>query len=137
MLKPKQIKYLKHHRGRKTGCIQIKNKKRFGVFCLQAHSAFWLTAKQLESTRRSILRVLKKEGKLWTLVFPQKSVTTRTVESRMGAGKGNVSHWVAVIKPGTIIFELSNISQILLKKVITIATQKLPIKLNLILASAL
>lgn len=132
MLKPKQIKFLKQHRGRKTGKLSSKIKKNFGDFTLEAQEAFWLTAKQIEATRRTIMRAIKKEGKLWTIIFPHKPITMRTVESRMGAGKGSVSHWVAVIKPGTRLFEISGVSQIVIKKAFKAAAQKLPIKTKII-----
>lgn len=130
MLKPKQTKYLKQHRGRKTGRVYQQTIPHFGSILLQAQQAFWLTAQQLEATRRAIMKLLKKEGKLWITIFPHKPVTMRTVESRMGAGKGNVSHWVAVIKPGTIIFELSKVSPILLKKIMYVTNHKLPFKIK-------
>lgn len=132
MLKPKQTKYIKQHRGRKTGKITRPNKNHLGEFCLQSKEAFWLTSKQIEATRRAIIRCIKKEGRLFICVFPHKPITTRTVESRMGAGKGNLNHWVAVIKPGTILFEIAGVSLRLLKKVVIIASQKLPIQIKLI-----
>lgn len=131
MLKPKQIKYLKQHRGRKTGKILVQNKKYFGEFMLQAQEAFWLTAKQIEATRRIIMREIKKEGKLWVLIFPHKPITIRTVDSRMGAGKGTINHWVAVIKPGTNLFAIANVSDDVIKKAFISASHKLPIRIQL------
>lgn len=132
MLKPKQTKYIKQHRGRKTGKKFINNKLSFGKFALQAKEAFWLTSKQIEATRRTIIRYIKKEGKLWLMIFPHKPITTRTVESRMGAGKGTVNHWVAVIKPGMRLFEIANISYKKAKKVLNAAAAKLPLRIELI-----
>ena len=102
MLLPKRTKFRKSHRGRLKGIATRANKVVFGEFGLQALEPTWITSRQIEATRRSITRYVRKTGKIWIRIFPDKSVTERAAESRMGAGKGAVAYWVAVVKPGTI-----------------------------------
>ena len=104
MLSPKRTKFRKHHRGRMRGKAYRNNKISFGEYALQSQEPGWLTSRQIEATRRTITRSIKRGGKLWITVFPDKTVTARAAESRMGSGKGAVDYWVAVIKPGTILF---------------------------------
>ena len=127
MLKPKKLKFNKQHRGRLKGNYSSKTQIYFGQYALQAQESCWLTAKQIEATRRVIIRLIKREGKLWLRIFPHKPITTRVSESRMGSGKGAVTHWVSVIKKGVILFEISSISLILAKEVLTRAAHKLPL----------
>ena len=107
MLLPKRTKFRKMHRGRLKGVATRSNKVVFGEYGLQALEPTWITSRQIEATRRSITRYVRKTGKIWIRIFPDKSVTERAAESRMGAGKGALAYWVAVIKPGTILFEIN------------------------------
>ena len=128
MLSPKRTKFRKQHRGRMRGKAYRNNKISFGEYALQAQEPTWLTSRQIEATRRTITRSLKRGGKLWITVFPDKPVTARAAESRMGSGKGALDYWVAVIKPGTIIFELAGVSPELARNAMKLASYKLPIK---------
>ena len=128
MLSPKRTKFRKQHRGRMKGKAYRNNKLSFGQYGLQAQEPVWLTSRQIEATRRTITRSLKRGGKLWITVFPDKPVTARAAESRMGSGKGAVDYWVAVIKPGTILFELANVPPELAKRAMQLASYKLPVK---------
>ena len=132
MLLPKRTKFRKMHRGRLTGIATRANTIVFGDFGLQALEPVWLTSRQIEATRRSITRAVKRSGQVWIRVFPDKSVTERAAESRMGAGKGGVSYWVAVIKPGTILFELNGLNTELDHQVLKLAAYKLPIKTKVV-----
>ena len=111
MLSPKRTKYRKFHRGRMRGKATRGNTVVFGDYGLQALEPTWITSRQIEATRRTITRYTKRGGKLWIKIFPDKTVTARAAESRMGSGKGAVDYWVAVVKPGTVIFELAGVSQ--------------------------
>lgn len=128
MLSPKRTKFRKQHRGRMKGKACRNNTISFGDYALQAQEPTWLTSRQIEATRRTITRSLKRGGKLWITVFPDKPVTARAAESRMGSGKGAVDYWVAVIKPGTILFELAGVSPELAKNAMKLASYKLPIR---------
>ena len=133
MLSPKRTKFRKAHRGRMTGEASRGNKVNFGKYALQALEPSWITARQIEATRRSITRYTKRGGKLWIMVFPDKPVTARAAESRMGSGKGAVDYWVAVVKPGTILFELDGVPPKLAEQAMKIAAYKLPIKTKFII----
>lgn len=128
MLSPKRTKYRKMHRGRLKGKACRNNKLDFGTYGIQALEPVWLTSRQIEAVRRTISRYTKRTGKLWIKVFPDKSVTARAEESRMGSGKGAVEYWVVVIKPGTILFELGGVTKEIAMKALRIACYKLPIK---------
>ena len=128
MLEPKRTKFRKQHRGRMRGQAERGKTTVFGDFALQALQPCWLTAKQIEAGRRVITRYTKREGKLWIRVFPDKPVTMRPAETRMGSGKGAPSHWVAVIKPQKIIYEIKGVSEKTARKAMKIASYKLPIK---------
>lgn len=128
MLSPKKTKYRKMHRGRLKGKATRGNKISFGQFALQALEPAWITSRQIEATRRTITRYTKRGGKLWITIFPDKPVTARAAESRMGSGKGAVDYWVATIKPGSILFELTGVSLLTAKQAMTIAAYKLPVK---------
>lgn len=132
MLFPKRTTFRKHHRGRLKGKASQGNKICFGDYALQALEPTWLTSRQIEATRRTITRYTKRGGKLWINVFPDKPVTFRATESRMGSGKGAVEYWVAVIKPGKILFEISNVPYDIAKSAFKIAAYKLPIKTKFI-----
>jgi large subunit ribosomal protein L16 len=132
MLSPKRTKFRKPHRGRLRGTATRGNKIVFGDYGLQALEPIWLTSRQIEATRRSITRFVKRSGKLWIRVFPDKSITVRAVESRMGSGKGAPDYWVAVIKPGHVLFEISGVSQNIAYQALKNASYKLPIKTKFI-----
>lgn len=128
MLSPKRTKFRKQHRGRLTGKASRGNTISFGDYAIQALEPTWLTSRQIEATRRTITRYTKRGGKLWITIFPDKPITARAAESRMGSGKGAVDYWVAVVKPGHILFELSGVPLKLAKEALEIASYKLPIK---------
>ena len=132
MLSPKRTKFRKQHRGRMTGIAYRNNKISFGDFGLQSQEPGWITSRQIEATRRTISRSIKRGGKLWITIFPDKPVTARAAESRMGAGKGAVEYWVAVIRPGTILFELAGVTTDLAQSAMKLAAYKLPIKTKFI-----
>jgi large subunit ribosomal protein L16 len=132
MLSPKRTKYRKHHRGRMRGKAYRNNTISFGDYALQSQECGWITSRQIEATRRTITRSIKRGGKLWITIFPDKPVTARAAESRMGSGKGAVDYWVAVIKPGTIMFELAGVPLDVATKAMRLAAYKLPVKTNFI-----
>ena len=131
MLLPKRTKFRKQHRGRLKG-ISTADKLVFGDFGLQALEPVWLTSRQIEATRRSLTRYVRRTGKIWIRVFPDKPITERAAESRMGAGKGAVDFWVAVVKPGAILFEISGLNREMAFKVLKLATYKLPVKVKIL-----
>ena len=111
MLSPKRTKYRKYHRGRMRGTKTRGNEICFGNFGLQALEPTWITSRQIEAARRTITRYTKRGASLWIRIFPDKTVTARAAESRMGSGKGAVDYWVAVVKPGTILFEIGSVPE--------------------------
>ena len=128
MLMPKRTKFRKFQRGRNRGKAQSGNQISFGEFGLLATEACWLTQRQIESARRAMTRYIKRGGKVWIRVFPDKSVTKIPQETRMGKGKGQPEYWVAVVKPGHVLFELSGVSEEVAKEALRLASHKLPIK---------
>jgi len=132
MLLPKRTKFRKVHRGRFKGIATRANKIVFGDFAIQALDPIWLTSRQIESTRRSITRHVRRTGKMWIRVFPDKQITERAAESRMGAGKGSVSYWVAAVKPNQIIFEIAGLGYEYATNVLKTASYKLPIKTRIV-----
>lgn len=128
MLSPKKTKFRKHHRGRMQGKASKGNYIAFGEYGLQATQPVWLTSRQIEATRRTITRYVKRGGKLWIRVFPDKAVTARAAETRMGSGKGAPEYWVAVVKPGHIIFEMAGVAEKDAQQAMKLASYKLPIK---------
>jgi len=128
MLMPKRTKYRKQHRGRMKGKAQAGNFLAFGDYGLKAMEAHWITGNQIEAARLAIARYLKKGGKLWIRIFPDKPVTKKPAETRMGKGKGNVDHWVAVVKPGRILFEIAGVTEEQAREAFRRASHKLPIK---------
>jgi large subunit ribosomal protein L16 len=128
MLMPKRVKYRKQMRGRMKGKETRGIEVSFGEFGLQALEPCWMTSRQLEAARRAIVRYVRRGGKLWIRVFPDKPVTAKPAETRMGSGKGNVDHWVAVIKPGRVLFEIAGVSEESAKEAMRLAAHKLPIK---------
>lgn len=132
MLSPKKTKFRKYHRGRMRGKASKGNYIAFGEYAIQALEPIWLTSRQIEATRRTITRSVKRGGKLWIRVFPDKAITARAAETRMGSGKGAPEYWVAVIKPGHILFEIKGVSEKDAKQAMKLASYKLPIKTKFI-----
>jgi len=125
---PKRVKYRKAHRGRLKGKASRGTEVAFGEFGLQALEPSWITSRQIEAARRAIVHCVKRTGKLWIRIFPDKPVTARPAETRMGGGKGAVDHWVAVVKPGRILFEIAGVKEELAREAMRLASHKLPIK---------
>ena len=127
MLTPKRVKWRKVHRGRMTGKALRGNTLTFGEYGLQALEPCWMTNRQIEAARIAMTRHIKRGGKVWIKVFPDKSVTKKPAEVRMGAGKGNPEFWVAVVRPGRVLFELSGVVPDVAKRALELAASKLPI----------
>ncbi|MFM8388357.1 MAG: 50S ribosomal protein L16 [Actinomycetota bacterium] len=132
MLMPRKIKHRKHHRGRTGGNSKGATELAFGEYGIQALEPGWLTARQIEAARIAMTRHIKRGGKVWINVFPDKPVTKKPAETRMGSGKGNPEFWVAVVKPGRVLFELSYPSEQTAREALARAVQKLPIKARII-----
>jgi len=128
MLMPKRVKYRKQQRGRRRGRAYRGCEINFGEFGIKALEPAWLTNKQIEAARVALTRRIKRGGKVWICIFPDKPVTVKPAETRMGKGKGAPDHWVAVIKPGRILFELEGVTPDLAKEALALAARKLPIK---------
>ena len=128
MLSPKKVKYRKVFKGNRNGFARRCNKVDFGEFGLQAVSDCWLTSRQLEAARIAISRSVKRGGKVWIRVFPNKPVTKKPAEVRMGKGKGNPEYWVCVIKPGRVMFEMNGVTEEQAKEAFRLAAHKLPMK---------
>jgi large subunit ribosomal protein L16 len=128
MLMPKRTKHRKVHRGRRSGPATGGTTVNFGEFGLQALEAAWITARQIEAARITISRTIKRGGKVWITIFPDKPVTMKPAETRMGSGKGNPEFWVAVVKPGRVLFELAGVSEELAREALRRAGHKLPIR---------
>ena len=131
MLSPKRTKFRKQHRGRMRGVASKGNTIAFGQFALQAQDCGWVTARQIEASRRAMTRYIKRGGQIWIRIFPDKPVTMRPAETRMGSGKGNPEFWVAVVKPGRILFEMGGseeITEAIAKEAMRLAQYKLPVK---------
>ena len=128
MLQPTRTKYRKVHRGKMKGKAQKGNLISFGEYGLQALKLSWLTSAQIEAARIAITHAIKRGGKVWIRIFPHKSVTKKPAETRMGKGKGSPEFWVAVVKPGTVLFELGGVEEELAREAMRLASHKLPIK---------
>ncbi|MEY2435929.1 MAG: large subunit ribosomal protein [Acidimicrobiaceae bacterium] len=128
MLMPRKVKHRKQHRGRRTGPSKGGNEVVFGEYGIQALEPGWITARQIEAARIAMTRHIKRGGKVWINIFPDKPVTEKPAETRMGSGKGNPERWVAVVRPGRILFELSYPDPVVAKSALERAIQKLPIK---------
>ena len=128
MLMPKRVKYRKQMRGRMRGKATRGAVVAFGEYGLQALEPCWMTSRQIEAARRAIVRYVRRGGKVWIRVFPDKPVTAKPAETRMGSGKGSVDHWVAVIKPGRVLFEITGVSEEDAKEAMRLAGHKLPNK---------
>ncbi len=127
MLMPKRTKFRKQQRGRMGGKATQGNRLNFGEFGLVALEPCWMTARQIESARRAMIRFMRRGGKIFIRVFPDKPVTERAAETRMGSGKGNPEYWVAVIKPGRILFEIKGVDETIAREAMRLAAHKLPI----------
>lgn len=136
MLSPKRTKFRKYHRGRMKGLALRGNKIVFGTIALQSLSVGFVTARQLEAARRVITRYARRGGKLWIRVFPDKPITFRAAETRMGSGKGNVEYWVSVVKPGKILYEIAGVSDTIARSAMKIASYKIPLKTRVLQKNA-
>ncbi|MEJ8751778.1 50S ribosomal protein L16 [Lagierella sp. ICN-221743] len=132
MLMPKRVKHRKVHRGRMTGKAHKGNTLAYGDFGLQALEPCWMTANQIEAARRAMTRYIKRGGNIWIKVFPDKPVTEKPAEVRMGSGKGNPEYWVAVVKPGRVLFEMAGVPEDVAREAMRLAAHKLPIKTKFI-----
>ncbi len=132
MLSPRRTKFRKQQRGRMTGLATRGNELEFGQFALQALEPAWITSRQIEASRRAMTRYIRRGGKIWIRVFPDKPVTMRPAETRMGSGKGAPEFWVAVVKPGRILFEIGGVSEEIAREAMRLAAFKMPIKTKFI-----
>jgi large subunit ribosomal protein L16 len=128
MLIPKRVKHRKQHRGKMRGQTKGGATVNFGEYGLQALEASWVTNRQIEAARIAMTRYMKRGGKVWIKIFPDKPVTQKPLEVRMGSGKGSVEHWVAIVKPGKIMFEIAGVSEEVAREAMRLAMHKLPIK---------
>lgn len=128
VLIPKRVKYRRQHRGRMKGLSKGGNEIMFGEFGLQALEPGWITSQQIEAARIAMTRFIKRGGKVWIKIFPHKPVTEKPAETRMGSGKGSPEYWVAVVKPGRVMFELAGVSEEIAREAIRLASHKLPIR---------
>jgi large subunit ribosomal protein L16 len=133
MLMPRKVKHRKQHRGRMTGAAKGGTAVTFGDYAIQALEPGWITARQIEAARIAMTRYIKRGGKVWINIFPDKPITEKPAETRMGSGKGNPEFWVAVVKPGRILFELGGVPPELAKAAMERAIQKLPIKARFVM----
>ncbi|HEV2810963.1 MAG TPA: 50S ribosomal protein L16 [Acidimicrobiales bacterium] len=132
MLMPKKVAHRKQHRGRRTGAATGGTMINFGEYGIQALEPGWITARQIEAARIAMTRHVKRGGKVWITVFPDRPLTQKPAETRMGSGKGNPEHWVAVVKPGRVLFELAGVNEELARGALERAIQKLPIRARFI-----
>ena len=132
MLLPKRVKYRRVHRGRMTGKATRGNKVVYGDYGLQALEPVWITSNQIEAARIAMTRYIKRGGKVWIKIFPDKPVTKTPAETRMGKGKGALEYWVAVVKPGRVMFEISGVSEEVAREALRLATHKLPVKCKIV-----
>jgi large subunit ribosomal protein L16 len=137
MLSPRRTKFRKQQRGRMTGMATRGNEIAFGQYAMQAIEPSWITSRQIESCRRAMNRYLKRGGKIWIRIFPDKPVTMRPAETRMGSGKGSPEFWVAVVKPGRILFEIGGVAEDVARESMRLAMHKLPIKVKFIIKAHL
>jgi len=132
MLQPKRVKYRKTHKGHRRGKAHSGNTVVFGEYGLGALGSAWLTARQIEAARRAITRHVRRGGNIWIRIFPDKPVTKKAAETRMGSGKGSPDHWVAVVRPGRILFEMGGVSEDMAKEAMRLASHKLPVETKFI-----
>lgn len=132
MLMPKRVKHRKQHRGRRDGKASGGTEVSFGDFGLQAQESCWMTANQIEAARIAMNRYIKRQGKIWIRIFPDKPFTKKPAETRMGSGKGAPDGWVAVIKPGRVLFEMGGVAESVAREAMRLASHKLPIETKFI-----
>jgi large subunit ribosomal protein L16 len=132
VLLPRKTKFRRVHRGRRRGVSRGQTEVQFGDFGIKSLEAGWVTNRQIEAARIAMTRKIKRGGKVWINVFPDKSVTQKPAETRMGSGKGSPEHWVAVVKPGRVMFELAGVAEPLAKEALQLASQKLPVKTKIV-----
>ncbi|HLF30416.1 MAG TPA: 50S ribosomal protein L16 [Xanthomonadales bacterium] len=137
MLQPKRTKFRKQQKGRNRGLAQVGNRVSFGEYGLKATTRGFVTARQIEAARRAITRHVKRGGKLWIRVFPDKPVTKKPVEVRMGKGKGNVEYWVAPVQPGRVMYEMQGVTETIAREAFRLAAAKLAVKTTFIKRSVL
>ncbi|MBD2772471.1 50S ribosomal protein L16 [Iningainema tapete] len=135
MLSPRRTKFRKQQRGRMEGMATRGSNLNFGDFALQALEPAWITSRQIEASRRAMTRYIRRGGKIWIRIFPDKPVTMRPAETRMGSGKGSPEFWVAVVKPGRILFEIAGVPEATAREAMRLAAYKLPIKTKFIMRS--
>ncbi len=133
MLSPKRVKHRKVHRGRKAGMSRAQTTVQFGEYGLKVLDAGWLTNRQIEAARIAMTRKIKRGGKVWINAFPDKSVTKKPAETRMGSGKGSPEGWVAVVKPGRVVFELAGVPEPLAREAMRLAGRKLPVRTKFVM----
>nr|YP_009319850.1 ribosomal protein L16 [Chaetogastra longifolia]APA18924.1 ribosomal protein L16 [Chaetogastra longifolia] len=134
MLSPKRTRFRKQHRGRMKGISSRGSRISFGKYALQALEPAWITSRQIEAGRRAMTRNVRRGGKIWVCLFPDKPITLRPTETRMGSGKGSPEYWVAVVKPGRILYEMGEIGENIARKAISIAASKMPIRTQFIMS---
>ena len=128
MLMPKRVKWRRQHRPKMTGNANKGNKISYGEFGLQSLDASWITSRQIEAARIAMTRYIKRGGKVWIKIFPHKPITAKPAETRMGSGKGSPEYWVAVVKPGRILFEMTGVSEEIAREAFRLAMHKLPVR---------
>jgi large subunit ribosomal protein L16 len=132
MLSPRRVKFRKQQRGRLTGLATRDNELSFGDYGLQAIEPHWITSRQIESGRRAMVRYIKRGGKIWIRIFPDKPITARPAETRMGSGKGSPEYWVAVVKPGRMMYEIGGVAEDIAREALRLASYKMPIKTKIV-----
>ncbi len=132
MLNPKKTKFRRHHRGNRKGIASRGNYIAFGTYGLQAIEPSWLTSRQIEAGRRTLTRYTKRGGKVWIRVFPDRAITVRPAETRMGSGKGAPEYWIANIQPGRVVYEIDGIPDVMAQKAMSMAAYKMPMKTKVI-----
>jgi large subunit ribosomal protein L16 len=137
MLQPRRVKHRKQHRGRRSGEAISGNTVAFGEYGLQAQGAAWINSRQIESARRAMTHEMKRGGKVWIRIFPDKPVTAKPAETRMGSGKGAPDKWVAVVKPNRVLFEIAGVPEEVAREALRLASHKLPISTRIVLRDEL
>ncbi len=132
MLQPRRVKHRKHHRGRMKGKATSGNVVSFGDYGLQAQAPAWIDARQIEAARRAMTHEMRRGGKVWIRIFPDKPVTAKPAETRMGSGKGNPEKWVAVVKPNRVLFEIAGVPDEVAREALRLAAHKLPIRTKVV-----
>ncbi len=132
MLQPKRVKYRNQHRGRRKGMAVAGSTMNFGEYAIKATESAWVTSRQIEAARRAMTRYARRGGRIWIRIFPDKSVTARAAETRMGSGKGSVDHWVAVVRRGRIMFEMAGVPEDMALEALRLASSKLPMATKII-----